>query len=218
MEYKNVNNFRMKWFGVDEIRNLEEVQDKLSFIKEFSFGPFVPYYLYHFFHNIWDMYILQMAVNFVMAYLFLIGYYIFYIYAIFKGVFSSIKNFDLENGSDPFDFMKNLFGSYLTTFLIIIVVVVFLMVAVDIALKIYAGKHSRKLSWNRCEWQSYEAFEQGEKNWHIVGLIFFVLQMLSILLVIVLIIAGIVLLKQFLPELNEIIPTGLESYLPRLFL
>jgi flagellar biosynthesis protein FlhB len=208
----------MKWFGVDEIRNLDEVQDKLPFIKGFSFGPFVPYYLYHFFHNIWDFYILQMAVNFVMAYLFLIGYYIFYFYAIFKGAFSAIKNLDTENGSDPFDFLKELLGSYLTTFLIIIIVVVFVILAVEIGLKIYAGKHSRKLSWNRCEWQSYEAFEQGEKNWHIVGLIFFILQMLSILLGIILIIAGIILIKTYLPSLKEMLPTGLQSCIHKLLL
>ena len=218
MEFKSISNFRMKWFGVDEIRNLDEVQDKLSFIKGFSFGPFVPYYLYHFFHNIWDFYILQMAANFIMAYLFMIGYYVFYFFAIFKGAFSAIKNLDTETGSDPFNFMTGLLGSYITTFLIIVIVAVFVFLAVEIGLKIYAGKHCRKLSWNRCEWLSYEAFEQGEKNWHIVGLIFFILKMLSLLLGIILIVAGGILIKTYLPSLKEMLPSSYQSCIRSLFL
>ncbi|MCE5223478.1 hypothetical protein LLG10_04720 [bacterium] len=218
MEFKNISNYRMKWFGTDEIRNLDEVQDKLSFMKGFSFGPFVPYYLYHFFHNIWDFYILQMAANFIMAYLFLIGYYVFYFYAKFKGAFSAIKNLDTESGNNPLDFFTGQFASYITTFIIIMVVFVFLFLALDIGLKIYAGKHCRKLSWNRCEWQNYEVFEQGEKNWHIAGLVFFILKMLSLLLGIILIIAGVILIKTHMPSLKEMLPTGLQSYIHKLLL
>ncbi len=209
MEFKSISNFRMKWFGVDEIRNLDEVKDKLPFMTKFSFGPFVPYYLYHFFHNIWDMYILQMVASLVMVYLFLIGYYIFYIFALFM----SFKNSNTENGSEPFDFMSGFFGSYLSTFFIIVIVFVFLILAVDIGLKIYAGKHCRKLSWNRCEWQSFEVFEQRENNWHIAGIIFFILQMLALIVGICLLIAGILLLKNCLPSLKDILPTGFQSYL-----
>jgi len=212
MEFKNINNFRMKWFGIDEIRNLEEVKDKLPSLQKFSFGPFVPYYLYHFFHNIWDMYILQMAVNLVMAYILLFGYYIFYFIAIFKGIFLSFKNLDTENGSNPFNFMSDFLGSYMSTFFIIVIVFIFLILAVDIGLKIYVGKHCRKLSWNRCEWQSFEVFEQRENNWHIAGIIFFILQMLSLLLGICLIIFGMLFLKNCLPSLKDILPTGLQSY------
>lgn len=162
MEYKNLDHYRLKWFGTDEIRNLEEVREKLPFIKGFSFGPFVPYYLYLFFHNLWDLFILQYVSNFVIILVFYVGYFG---YLFLHG----FRNSYME---DPVQ-------------LVFLAVAVLLILIIQMVVLIYSGMHSRKLSWNRCEWKSYEAFEQGEKTWHIIGLILFILQMLTLLLVLV---------------------------------
>jgi len=166
VELKNLDHFRIKWFCIDEIRNLEEVQDKLPFIQGFSFGPFVPYYLYHFFHNIWDFYILSLVSNFVILFMFYIVYFFF--------LFSRFLPFD-----------KDISSSSPPSFLIVIMFVfIFLVLIIYYTILIITGKHSRKLSWNRNEWINYEAFEYREKNWHIAGLIFFIIQTLSFLFII----------------------------------
>lgn len=164
MEYKNLEHYRFKWFGNDEIRNLEEVREKLPFITGFSFGSFTPYYLYLFFHQLWDLFLLQFVSNFIIIFVFYIGYFIF----LFSRGFGSDKLSDMD---DPIH-------------MILLCCVIFIMIIIQFSILIYSGFHSRKLSWNRCEWKSYEAFEQGEKNWNIVGLIFFVLNLLSIFLLI----------------------------------
>lgn len=194
MEFKNINNYRMKWFGVDEIRNLEEVKDKLPFIQKFSFGPFVPYNLYHFFHNFWDFYILELIIIGTITFLTLISFYIYYFFTIFK-TFLQQDTVSIEDySSHSLPIFLEVYGHSYIIWLIVILLLIFICVVV---VKFYTGKHCRKLSWNRCEWKSYEDFEQGEKNWHIAGLVFFILYVLNVLLVLGLIIGGTFLLKLF---------------------
>lgn len=192
MEFKNINNYRMKWFGIDEIRNLEEMQDKLPFIKRFSFGPFVPYNLYHFFHNIWDFYILEMIITSAVTFFSLIGFYIYYFVTIFKTIIQQDTGSVEDYSASSLPRFLEIYGSSYITWLIVIALLIFICVVI---IKIYTGKHCRKLSWNRCEWKSYEEFEQGEKNWHVAGLVFFILYLLNIVVALGLIIGGCFLLK-----------------------
>jgi len=55
---------------------------------------------------------------------------------------------------------------------------------VSFGIKIYQGFYCRRLSWNRCEWKDIDSYEQGEKNWNIAGLVFFILQTLFFLVVV----------------------------------
>ena len=192
MEFKNLSNFRLKWFGTDEIRNLEEVREKLPFITGFSFGPFAPYNLYHFFHNIWDYFILEMIIVGAVTYISLISFYIFFFATTIKSMFQQNNESITDYSSSS---MSHFFKIFSPSYFLWLIIILMSIVISVVSVKFFAGKHSRKLSWNRCEWKSFEAFEQGEKNWHIVGLVFFFLYMLNILVSLGLIIGGYFLLK-----------------------
>ena len=192
MEFKNLERTTFKWFSLREIKELDQVEGQLKFINSFSFGPFVPYNLYHFFHNLWDFYIMELVSNYVN----MIIFYIFYIGVIFTGVFKGAESIETM-GSTP-DF-SSLLGSLFPLILTGIVVVLVIFYGV----KLFQCFHCRRLSWNRCEWKDYDSFEQGERNWNVVGMIFFILQTLGILI-------GLALIVIFW---NNLIPIFNNEYL-----
>jgi hypothetical protein len=178
MEFKNLDRTRFNWFAMKEIKNLDEVGDKLPFITKFSFGPFAPYYLYSLFHNLWDFLVLEIVVGTVFG---LIAYI---------GIMAKVFLSDIKTSSvSKYDFSKSrdLYSgdsAFLSSYPYILIILGFLILIVFFGIKIYQGIYSRRLSWNRCEWKDYESFEQGEKNWNIAGLVFFILQIFSLLIVI----------------------------------
>lgn len=188
MQFKTMDRTRFNWFSLKEIKELEQVEDKLGFINSFSFGPFVPINLYHFFHNLWDFYILERIANVVYGIMFYVVYMVVFFNAIFKArnLYSeNIKPIDTAKWSPDYNLdiispssqsASSMFSSFFTT----IIVMVILIVVISYAIKIFQGLHCKRLSWNRCEWKDYASFEQGERSWNIVGIIFFSLQTLAI--------------------------------------
>lgn len=192
MKFKNLERTTFKWFSLREIKELDQVEDKLQFINSFSFGPFVPYNLYHFFHNLWDFYVMELA----SSYLYLFVFYFMYIgflINMFTGMFSSLNSMDTM---DSIPSLSSLFGSFVPMILIGLVVILLIFFAV----KLFQCFHCRRLSWNRCEWKDYESFEQGERNWNMVGMVFFILQVLGIVFTIALIIFA---WNSLMPIINE---------------
>jgi hypothetical protein len=176
MEFKNLERTRFNWFATKEIKNLDETSDKLPFITKFSFGPFVPYYLYSFFHYCWDFLVLEFAVSFVVG---IIAY---------AGIMIKFLSSELNTSSvSPYDFSKSrdLYSGdpAMVTYFPYIVVGLIVLVLVMLGIKLYQCVYCRRLSWNRCEWIDYESFEMGEKNWNLAGLVFFILHMLTLLIV-----------------------------------
>ena len=181
MEFKNLERTRFNWFATKEIKDLDLVEYNLPFITKFSFGPFVPYYLYNIFHNCWDLLILEFVAGSVVG---IIGFLGGFFYGLSSELStSSVSKIDFSTGKDLYsgDSAFLSYYPYLIVFIVLILIVIF-------GIKIYQCINCRRLSWNRCEWKDYESFEMGEKNWNIAGLVFFVLQMISLLVVISLLI------------------------------
>jgi hypothetical protein len=180
MVFKNLERTTFKWFSLREVKELDQVEDKLKFINSFSFGPFVPYNLYHFFHNLWDFYVMELASSYVYLFVFYFVYLGFLI-NFFKGMFSSINSIDSINSiPDPSSFFGALFPMML--------IGVILSLIIYLGVKLFQCFTCRRLSWNRCEWKDYDAFEQGERNWNVVGMVFFILQTLGMIVAIAIII------------------------------
>jgi hypothetical protein len=177
MEFKNLERTRFSWFATKEIKNLDKVGDKLPFITKFSFGPFVPYYLYSLFHNLWDFLVLEIVAG---TFFGMIAYIVILAKFLMTELnTSSVSNYDFSKGRDLYSGDSG----FLTSQPYILIILGFLILIVVFGIKIYQGINSRRLSWNRCEWIDYESFEMGEKNWNIAGLVFFVLQIIFLLVV-----------------------------------
>jgi hypothetical protein len=177
MEFKSLDHTRFNWFATKEIKNLDEVRDKLPFITKFSFGPFVPYYLYSLFHNLWDFLVLEIVAGSVIGFIAYIGFMIKYLSTEFNT--STVSKYDFTKGKDLYSG-----NSAILSYYPYIIILVNLILIVLFGIKIYQCINCRRLSWNRCEWIDYESFEIGEKNWNMVGLVFFILQMFCLLIAI----------------------------------
>jgi ABC-type dipeptide/oligopeptide/nickel transport system permease component len=107
------------------------------------------------------------------------------------------------NSMDTMDSMPN-FSSFFGSFFPMILIGLVVMLLIFLAIKLFQCFHCRRLSWNRCEWKDYDSFEQGERNWHMVGMVFFILQMLSIVFAIALIVFA---WNSLMPMINEALMT-----------
>jgi hypothetical protein len=63
----------------------------------------------------------------------------------------------------------------MTNFLNAPVVLRYSLLVLMEALIIYSTIKARKLSWIRCEWRDFKLFQNSEKKWQILALVFFVL-------------------------------------------
>ena len=50
--------------------------------------------------------------------------------------------------------------------------------AIFLAIMVFTGIYSRRLSWNRNQWKSIDEFNKSENKWNIIGFLFMVLYLI----------------------------------------
>lgn len=178
MDYKNLEKTTFHWFANKEIKNLEEVKEKIPYLQKFTFAPFVPYSFYHFMRNGWDFLALNIGVGMFAGIAQII-------LRIMKAVAQVQANRALSalNGINPhitqkqIEAFKNMSVSgdikpFSNPYFVVTLSIACLLF---IAIKIYECIYARRMSWNRNEWKDFETFKKSETFWNIAGLLCFII-------------------------------------------